>query len=310
MTDTDVTNVTELRRPSPAKGEGPVRRSGKDPTGAIRAKRFRRNRKGRAVTVPVRPPPPLAVTVQAAANDTGRAEKRNDFKAGVTVDHGTHERRTGAVDIAALTAAVALATVAAWFSIRGMTVLFPGAPVAIVAMTVAMESAKLVTAGWLASRWRATTRTWRAVLTVLILGLAIINATGVYAQLVAAHVSDRAAATSHLEAQTADLDVKISVQTHNVADLDRRLSQIDSAVEEAAKRGRTNAALAAIEGQRRTRAGLVDERKREAAIWWPSRRNAPAWRPRAGRSRPRRRLSGMWRSSLARTPTANAPSGG
>jgi hypothetical protein len=36
------------------------------------------------------------------------------------------------------------------------------------------------------------------------------------------------------------------------------------AIEQAVKRGRTNAALAAIEGQRRTRAGLVDERKREA----------------------------------------------
>jgi hypothetical protein len=42
------------------------------------------------------------------------------------------------------------------------------------------------------------------------------------------------------------------------------LRQIDLAIEEAAKRGRTNAALSAIEGQRRARVGLVEERKREA----------------------------------------------
>jgi hypothetical protein len=54
------------------------------------------------------------------------------------------------------------------------------------------------------------------------------------------------------------------VQAHTVADLDRRVSQIDSAVEEAARRGKTNAALSAMEGQRRARAALVDERKREA----------------------------------------------
>ena len=101
------------------------------------------------------------------------------------------------------------------------------------------------------------------------------DATGVYAQLVSAHVGERGAALSHLEAQTADLDPRISVQTRNVADLDRRLSQIDSAIEEAAKRGRTNAALAAIEGQRKARAELVDERKRRRLSWWPSRRNAP-----------------------------------
>ena len=42
------------------------------------------------------------------------------------------------------------------------------------------------------------------------------------------------------------------------------MRQIDLAIEEAAKRGRTNAALSAIEGQRRARVGLVEERKREA----------------------------------------------
>ena len=52
--------------------------------------------------------------------------------------------------------------------------------------------------------------------------------------------------------------------SHAVADLDRRLGQIDSAIEEAARRGRTNTALSAIEGQRRARARLVDERNREA----------------------------------------------
>jgi hypothetical protein len=54
------------------------------------------------------------------------------------------------------------------------------------------------------------------------------------------------------------------VAAHTVADLDRRLGQIDSAIEEAAKRGKTNTALSAMEAQRRVRASLVDERNREA----------------------------------------------
>ena len=53
-------------------------------------------------------------------------------------------------------------------------------------------------------------------------------------------------------------------QIHIVADLDRRLAQIDTTIEEAAKRGRTNAALSAMEGQRKARGALVDERNREA----------------------------------------------
>src|SRR5712671_2619323 len=39
--------------------------------------------------------------------------------------------------------AIALAGAAAWFSIRGMVVLFPGAPMSVVAMALAMEAAKL-----------------------------------------------------------------------------------------------------------------------------------------------------------------------
>jgi hypothetical protein len=121
-----------------------------------------------------------------------------------------------------------------------------------------------VTAGWLARRWRATAWIWRFVLVALVAGLAVINAAGVYAQLVAAHVGEHAVATSAVETQSAELAARIDVATHNVADLDRRLGQIDTAIEEAARRGKTSAALAAIEGQRKARAGLVDERKREA----------------------------------------------
>jgi hypothetical protein len=164
----------------------------------------------------------------------------------------------------AYTAAIALAGAAAWFSIHGMVVLFPGAPLSVVGMAIAMEGAKLVTAGWLARRWRETAGVWRGVLVVLVAGLAIINATGVYAQLVAAHVGERSAVAAGIETQDATLAAKLESQIHIVADLDRRLNQVDLVIEEAAKRGRTTTALTAIEGQRKTRAALVDQRNREA----------------------------------------------
>ena len=71
---------------------------------------------------------------------------------------------------------------------------------------------------------------WRVTLVALIAGLAIINATGVYAQLVAAHVGSRAGAVSAIETQDAALTARIEVQTHTVADLDARVSQIDAAM--------------------------------------------------------------------------------
>jgi hypothetical protein len=233
MTDT-TGDIIELR-PSPRKGEGPPARKS-DRTNADRQRRFKQQRKARrAVTKPAVTP------VTPPARSSGRA-----------------------ADIAAYLAAIALAGAAAWFSIRGMVILFPDAPLWVVGMAIAMEVAKLVTAGWLARRWHDTAAVWRLVLATLVLGLAVINAAGVYAQLVAAHVGDRGAATSAIETQGAALAARIEVVAHNVADLDRRLGQIDTAIEEAAKRGRTNVALSAIEGQRRARAAIAEERNREA----------------------------------------------
>jgi hypothetical protein len=85
----------------------PLRPAAKDRTAAERQRRFRRKRKaGRSAAVtggatpPVTPPVPL--------------------------------QRNAAIDVAAYTAAIVLAGAAAFFSIKGMVVLFPGAPMPVV----------------------------------------------------------------------------------------------------------------------------------------------------------------------------------
>jgi hypothetical protein len=238
MTDT---NVTELR-PKGAKA---------DPTNAARQARYRKKRK------PVVTMPAISATPAPIAHPTPPPQ------AGRDIPPVTAPRNGSTIDFAAYTAAVALAGAAAFFSVKGMVTLFPGAPLAIIGMAATMEGAKLITAGWLARRWPATALVWRLILVVLVAGLAVINAAGVYAQLVSAHVGERGAATSDVEAKDAALAAKIEVTAHNVADLDRRLGQIDVAIEEAAKRGKTNAALSAMEGQRKARGALADQRQRE-----------------------------------------------
>jgi hypothetical protein len=55
--------------------------------------------------------------------------------------------------------------------------------------------------------------------------LAVINAAGVYALLVAAHVGERGGPA--LETQDGMLAARIELQAHTVADLNRRLGQIE-----------------------------------------------------------------------------------
>jgi hypothetical protein len=161
----------------------------------------------------------------------------------------------------ALVAAVALAGVAAFFSVTGMVEVFPGAPVAVMAFAASMEAAKLIIAGWLAANWSVARWKLRSVLVALVTGLALINAAGVFGKLVEAHVAVAATARAGVSERMAVIDARSTSQSATVADLDHRISQIDAAVEEATRRGRTAGAMMLADQQRKTRDGLVASRQ-------------------------------------------------
>ena len=161
----------------------------------------------------------------------------------------------------ALVAALALATVAAYFSVAGMAEIFPGAPVAVMVLAATMEAGKLVIAGWLAAHWRRTNWKMRSVMMALVAGLALINAAGVFGKLVEAHVSVAATSRSGVTERLEALDARVTAQTAAVADLDSRVAQIDRAVDESTKRGRVTRAINIATQQRVTRDGLDTQRQ-------------------------------------------------
>ncbi len=207
---------------------------------------------------------PAVVREAAAAPQTAVVPAARVVAVPAATAPAFRSRTTSLVNVLAYVVAVALAGIAAYFSIRGMIVLFPGAPAAIVVMGVAMEAAKLVTVAFLAHQWRLLGGLSRGVLVALVTGLAAINAAGVYSQLVAAHFGDRVSATSAVETEASAVAAKTDVQTQTVADLDRRIGQIDAAISEMVRRGRSAGALEAIGAQRKLREALVGQRRHEA----------------------------------------------
>jgi hypothetical protein len=165
----------------------------------------------------------------------------------------------------ALVAALALATVAAYFSVAGMAEIFPGAPVAVMVLAATMEAGKLVIAGWLAAHWRRTNWKMRFVMVALVAGLALINAAGVFGKLVEAHVSVAATSRSGVTERIEALDARVTAQTAAVADLDSRIAQIDRAVDESTRRGRVTRAINIATQQRLTRDGLDTQRQAATA---------------------------------------------
>ncbi len=165
----------------------------------------------------------------------------------------------------ALVAALALATVAAYFSVAGMAEIFPGDPVAVMVLAGTMEAGKLVIAGWLAAHWRRTNWKMRTVLVALVAGLALINAAGVFGKLVEAHVSVAATSRSGVTERIEALDARVKAQSAAVADFDSRIAQIDRAVDESTRLGRVTRAINIATQQRVTRDGLDTQRQAATA---------------------------------------------
>ncbi len=161
----------------------------------------------------------------------------------------------------AIVAALALATVAAYFSVTGMAEIFPGAPVAVMVFAATMEAGKLVIAGWLAAHWRRVGWSMRFVMVTLVAGLALINAVGVFGKLVEAHVSVAASSRSSVTERIEALDARVNAQSAVIGDLDGRIAQIDRAVDESTRRGRVTRALDIATQQRVTRDGLDTQRQ-------------------------------------------------
>jgi hypothetical protein len=139
---------------------------------------------------------------------------------------------------------------------------FVGATLPVIGMGMALELGKLSAVACLGRRYGSAPL--RAALVVLVAVLMGLNAIGAYGFLAEAHIGHQLAGETAVAGRVADTEARISVQASVVADLDRRIAQIDSAVEKATDRGRTAVAMKLADEQRKALADLAGQRIREA----------------------------------------------
>jgi hypothetical protein len=91
-----------------------------------------------------------------------------------------------------------------------------------------------------------------------------LNAIGVFGFLTRAHLDHIASVDLVLADRTADVEARLGNQRRTVADLDRRIAQIDAAIDEATRLGRPVGAMAIADQKRRERADSAAARQRES----------------------------------------------
>ncbi|HLZ01307.1 MAG TPA: hypothetical protein VKR55_04050 [Bradyrhizobium sp.] len=101
------------------------------------------------------------------------------------------------------------------------------------------------------------------ILVIMIGVLMGLNAVGVFGFLTKAHLDHIASVDLALADRTAETEARLAIQTETVADLDRRIAQIDAAIEESTRLGRPVGAMTIADQKRRDRADIVVNRQRE-----------------------------------------------
>ena len=130
-----------------------------------------------------------------------------------------------------LIAALALGSVAAWYSIQGLMAIFAAAVVPIIIMGGALEFAKIVTTVWLHHYWNRARWQMKLYLVPAVMALAFLTSMGIVGFLSKAH-SDQALVSGDIQSKIAVFDQKIDTAKQNIEADRRALTQMDAQVDQ------------------------------------------------------------------------------
>ena len=142
--------------------------------------------------------------------------------------------------ILVMSSALALAGVAAYFSILGLGTIFPGAFWAIVIMGGALEVGKLITAVWLHRNWKEASRLIKYYLTIAVVVLSGITSMGIFGFLSKSHIEQEAGSYQYI-AQLNLLNNKIeSIESQKLSLIEQKSNNNTLKEEDFALQSRLN----------------------------------------------------------------------
>jgi len=130
-----------------------------------------------------------------------------------------------------LLTALTLSTIAAWYSITGLTAIFAAAVIPIIIMGGALEFAKVITTVWLHRHWDRVSLKIKFYLSTAVVALAFLTSMGIYGFLSKAHI-DQGIPAGDVAAKVSLLDEKIKIQRENIEVARQALAQMNAQVDQ------------------------------------------------------------------------------
>ena len=166
------------------------------------------------------------------------------------------------INYIALAVALILSTVAAYYSIIGLTAIFTAAFIPIVIMGGSLELAKVVATSWVYRNWHTAPLTIKYYLVVAIIILMGITSMGTFGYLSKAHL-DKSIPSGDVAAKLGLYDEKIRTSSENIQTNRKALKQFDEAVDQVLARSidekGADKAVALRRSQQKERARLLSE---------------------------------------------------
>ena len=130
-----------------------------------------------------------------------------------------------------LVVALALSTIAAYYSIIGLTAIFAAAVIPIIIMGSILEIAKITATVWLRRYWNKAGLIIKLYLVPAIISLAVITSMGIFGFLSKAHM-DQNITTGDVQSKIAIYDEKIKTEKENIDANRKALKQMDEGVDQ------------------------------------------------------------------------------
>ena len=166
------------------------------------------------------------------------------------------------INYLALLVAIALSSIAAYFSVIGLTTIFAASFWPVVVMGGTLEVAKVVAASWTYRNWHIAPLSIKTYLIGSIIALMFITSMGTFGYLSKAHI-DQTVTSSDVVSQLAIYDEKIKVAKENIDANRKALKQMDDAVDQIMGRSDTEKgaekAVVLRRSQQKERARLQEE---------------------------------------------------
>ena len=125
---------------------------------------------------------------------------------------------------------LAIAAVAAWYSIIGLTAIFAAAVIPIIIMGIVLEVGKLVAAAWVYNHWRETSILLRTYLVSAIIVLMLITSMGIYGFLSKSHI-DAGINTTEISVKLERIENRILSEQRQIDRAEKNILEMDTTLD-------------------------------------------------------------------------------